>query len=317
MTFRSPMWLWLIAAAPVVLVFLLAREQRRASIARRFASERLRGISNPLRSLRPYFIALAVVAIAVAIAGPQAGFKLVPILDRESNRIVAIDVSNSMGAEDVGASRLAAAKGIAKRIIENHDGRVGLVAFEGAADVISPLTNDSEAVMTLIETLQTGEVGTPGSDLSAAVNTSLRLIEAEVNQKADIVVISDGEERGGRLADALRRARTRGAVVNTILVGTTEGATIPIPDGVLRDESGQVVTTHAATTALARMARTTGGMFFENPFSEHALDSLIVRRAAGEAKQKPVRVPIDRYQWPLALAFTAFFCGSILNRGAD
>jgi Ca-activated chloride channel family protein len=317
MTFRAPMWLWLIAAGPIVLVFLLAREQRRASIARRFASERLRGISNRFRVMRPYFIALAVVATAVAIAGPQAGFHLVPILNRESNRVLAIDVSHSMGAEDVGASRLAAAKGIAKRIVENHDGRIGLVAFEGSADVISPLTNDSEAVMALLETLQTGEVGTPGSDLSAAVNTSLRLVDGEVNQKADLIVISDGEEQGGRLADALRRARTRGAIVNTILIGTTEGATIPMGDGVLRDESGEVVTTQASPTALARMARTTGGMFFENPFSEHALDQMIVRRVAGDGKHKPVRVPIDRYQWPLALAFTAFFCGSILNRGAD
>ncbi len=312
------MWLWLSAAAPVVLVFLLAREQRRSTIARRFASERLRGIANPLRSLRPYFIALAVFAVAFALAGPQAGFTLVPILDRDSNRVIAIDVSNSMAAEDVGTSRLAAAKGIAKRIIENHDGRVGLVAFEGSADVISPLTNDTEAVMSLLDTLQTGEVGHPGSDLSAAVNSSLRLLESDVNQKADIVVISDGEEQGGgRLADALRRARTRGATVNTIVVGTLQGGTIPTSDGVLRDESGDVVTTHAETTALARIARSTGGQFLDNPFSEHALDSLVVRRLAGEGKQKPVRVPIDRYQWPLAFAFMAFFCGSVFNRGAD
>lgn len=317
MMLRSPNWLWLMATVPVALVFLLARERRRGQVARRFASERLRGVANPLRGLRPYVIAIAIAATSLALAGPQVGFRTVPIIERESNRVIAVDVSNSMCADDVGTSRLIAAKAIAKRLIENHDGRVALIAFEGTAEVVSPLTSDGDAVIALLDTLECGEVGEPGSDISAAINSSLRLIEADVNQKADAIIISDGEEQGGRVADALRRARTRGMPIHGIMIGTRGGSTIRTPNGVLRDDAGQIVTTYARADVLEHVARDTGGMFLDNPFSAHALDVLVLRRVAGAARETPVRVPIDRYQWPLAVAFTAFFFGSVLNRGAE
>jgi Ca-activated chloride channel family protein len=270
-----------------------------------------------MRGARPYLLAIAFGAIAVAVAGPQAGVRLVPLFEQESNRVIAIDLSNSMAAQDVGTSRLAAAKAIARRIVENQDGRIGLIAFEGSAEVISPLTNDAEAILALLDTLQPGEVGHPGSDISAAINGALRLIEADPNQKSDVVIISDGEEQGGRLTDALRRARTRGVTIHAISVGTAAGAVIPAGEGVLRDESGEIVTTRANPVLLGRVARSSEGLFFENPFSAHSLDSLIARRVGGPAKERPVRMPIDRYQWPLAIAFAAFLGGSLLNRGAE
>lgn len=316
MSFRSPEWLWLLAAIPFVLPFLISRERRRTSIARRFVSERLRGGGDPLRTARPYVLAVAIAAAAIALAGPYAGFTTVEITTREANRIIAIDVSHSMAAEDVGTSRLGAAKAIAKRIIDRHNGRVGLVAFESTADVVAPLTNDAEAVLALADTLQPGEVGQPGSDIGAAVLASLRLIEADPGQKADIVVISDGEEQGKRIDDAIRRAQAKGVSVSGIVVGTSTGSTIPTSDGALRDESGEMVLTYARADILERLAKGTGGTSIENPFSEHELTPLL-SRAAGAARTTDVRVPVDRYQWPLGLAFMAFFAASLLNRGAE
>ena len=156
------------------------------------------------------------------------------------------------------------------------------------------------------------------SDLGVAIEKSLQLVQIDANQKADVIIISDGEEQGrGRISEALRFARTRGVTVSTIVVGTTEGATIPVPNGVLRDESGEIVTTRARVENMRRIARDTGGTMLQNPFSANALDPLVLRGAGGATREKDVRVPIDRYQWPLALAFMAFFCGSLLNRGAE
>jgi len=319
MTFRAPLWLWLAAAAPLVLLFLVSRERLRTRVAQRLTSERLRGIANPARVLRPYLLTLAWIAAAVALAGPEAGFRMQPIVERESNRILVLDVSNSMAAEDVGASRLAAAKAIAKRLIEASDGRIGVVAFERTAEVVAPLTSDDEAVSALVDTLQPGEVGEPGSDLGAAITAALKLLQSEGNQKADIVLLSDGEEQGSRLSlsEALHRAKTRGIAVSTIAIGTAAGATIPTASGVLRDESGEIVTTHAQPDALRRIARDTGGQFLDNPFAAMALESIAAQTRAGAAHNKPIRVPVERYQWPLALAFVAFFCGSLTNRGAE
>src|SRR5687767_12186592 len=109
MTFRSMTMLWLLGIAPLVFGFLFTREQLRTRVARRFASERLRGVTMPARLLRPWIIAIAVAASLIALAGPYAGFTLVPITARESNRVLVIDVSNSMGAADVGTSRLSGA----------------------------------------------------------------------------------------------------------------------------------------------------------------------------------------------------------------
>lgn len=316
MTFRVLPILWFLAAIPFVLWFFIARENSRTRIARQFASERLRGVSNPLRILRPWLLAIALLAAIVALAGPYSGFTLVPIVAREANRVLVIDVSNSMAAEDVGSSRLAAAKAIARRIVDAHNGRVALIVFEAQPEIISPLTDDSEAVGALLDTLQPGEVGQPGSDLGTAIIAALRLVEADPVQKVDLVVISDGEDQGVRVAEAIQRAKARGVEISTIVIGSSEGATIPTSAGPMHDSTGEVVTTYARADVLRDVAKQTGGKMLENPFAEHALDPLL-RTEGVTARETHVRVPIDRYQWPLALAFIAVLFGSVLHRGAE
>lgn len=317
MTFRTPQWLWLLALVPFAAAFFIAREQSRIAAARRFASERLRGLANPARVLRPYVLTLATAAAALALAGPYRGFMTVPVVTRDMNRVIAIDVSHSMAAEDIGTSRLSGAKAIARRLIENHSGRVALIAFEGTAEVVSPLTSDSDAVLALLDTMQAGEVGQPGSDIGAAILSALRLVEGDVGQKADVIILSDGEEQGRRLTDATRRARTNGVQVSAIVIGSEQGSAIPSGEGVLRDESGEIITTYARPDVLERVARGTGGILLENPFAERALAPLLLRGVAGAERSREVHVPIDRYQWPLGIAVMGFLCASLLNRGAE
>ncbi len=309
--------LWLLALVPFALAFLIVRERMRMRAARRLASERLRGVTTPARALRPWLLAVALSLAVIALAGPYSGFTLVPILAREANRVLVIDVSNSMAAEDVGTSRLAAAKAIAMRLTEAQQGRIALVVFEAQPDVVSPLTTDTSAVAALIDTLVPGEVGQPGSDLGSAVIGALRLIEAEPAQKADIVLISDGEDQGVRVAEAMQRAKSRGVEISTIVVGSADGAPIPTANGPLRDSNGEVVTTYARSEALSEIARGTGGRMLENPFGARALDALIANAAAATPRETHARVPIDRYQWPLGAAFVMLFLGSLLHRGAE
>lgn len=317
MTFRDPLWLWLLAALPFAAIFLVARERSREQFARRFVAEPLRGVANPARVLRPWIITIALASAIVALAGPEVGFAVQTIEAREANRVILLDVSNSMDAEDVGTSRLDAAKAVAKRIIAAHPGRVGLIIFEADAEVVSPLTNDSEAAAELVDSISAGEVGDPGSDIGKGLLAALKLIDVDPTQKADIVLISDGEDQGRRLSDAVAKVKARGVAVSTILIGTQSGATIPLGDGrSLLDNDGQVVRTSAQPEILQSVARDTGGTFFINPFAEHALDSL-ASSAGATSREKRVRQPIDRYQWPLGLAFFALLLGSIANRGAE
>ncbi|MEO8035761.1 MAG: VWA domain-containing protein [Acidobacteriota bacterium] len=319
MTFRDPLLLWWLVLVPVVAAFLIGRERHRARLARRFVAERLRGSTNGLRPFRPWLFSLGLAALIVALAGPRRGTTSIPIEARESNRVIAIDVSNSMAATDVGTSRLDAAKAIARILIQKQSGRVGLVAFESSAEVISPLTSDGDAVVSMLDTLETGDLDSPGSDIGGAVDEAMRLAGADPAQRADIVVISDGEDQGTRLSEVMRVAKGKGFAVSTIMVGSAEGSTIPQAgqNGVLHDESGQVVTTYARADLLETLARQTGGTFYSNPFSEHALDALVLSGAAGAVKKRVAQVPIDRFQWPLGVALAACLCGSLAHRGAE
>lgn len=316
MTFRAASLLWLLALIPLAALFFVSRERSRARLARLFVSERLRGVSNPLRGSRPWLLALGLAAALLALAGPYAGVALVPIVAREANRVLVIDVSNSMAAEDVGSTRLSGAKALAARLARAQEGRIALVAFEAEPVVLSPLTSDTEAVAVLIETVAPGEVGQPGSDVGSAILSALQLIESEPGQKADIVVISDGEDQGTRVGEAVARAKSRGIEISTIVVGSSQGSPIPTPRGPLRDATGDIVTTYARSEVLGDIASETGGRLLENPFAQRALDSLLGNGAATE-RQTHTRVPIDRYQWPLAFAFFAILGSSLLHRGAE
>jgi Ca-activated chloride channel family protein len=317
LTFRSLPLLALAVVAPIALIFLIARERHRLRIARRFISENLRGVANPFRVLRPYLIALGLLAAAVALAGPRAGFSVLPVESRETNRVIAIDVSESMGATDVGASRLDAAKAIAKRIIEADSGRIALVIFESRAEVVSPLTSDDEAVEALVDSIQTGEISDPGTDLGTALQSAMRIADADPAMKGDVIVISDGEDQGFRLDEALKRAHDRGIAVSTIVVGSTGGTTIRRADGFeLRDDNGDVVRTYAHPEVMQQIARATGGRFYVNPFGEHDLD-LLAGPPSSKSRTKDVKVPVERFQWPLALAAFLILLGSFANRGAE
>lgn len=317
MTFRSVDLLWLVAVVPLAVAFLLWRERIRARVGRRFVNERLRGISSPWRSIRPWILGAALAAALVALAGPFAGYRVVPIVARETNRVLVMDVSNSMGAEDVGTSRLSAAKALAIRLAEGQSGRVALVVFEGAPEVASPLTSDTAAVASLIDTITTGEVGEPGSDVGSALLEAMRLVESDPLQKADIVVISDGEDQGTRVGEALRSARLRSMTISTIVVGSAEGARIPTPAGPMRNDSGEPVVTRARTDVMSQIASSSGGVMLQNPFGARALDPLLRDTRSATERQTTARIPVERYQWPLALAFLAFFAGSLLHRGAE
>jgi Ca-activated chloride channel family protein len=317
MTFRSATILWALAALPLVILFLVIRESLRTRIARRFASERLRGVAAPIRLLRPWLMIIALGAAVVALAGPYSGFTLVPVMAREANRVIVLDVSSSMGADDVGASRLSSAKAIAMRLVESQQGRVSLIVFELQPAVVSPLTTDTTAVASLIDTVVTGEVGQPGSDIGSALIGAMRVIESDIAQKPDIVLISDGEEQGARLTEAIQRAKTLGVQISTITIGNPTGSTILTDRGPLRDTSGEVVTTYARPDVMGRIASETGGRALVNPFGADALQPLVRSGAGGTERETHARVPIDRFQWPLGLSFVLLITASLLHRGAE
>ncbi len=318
MTFASARLLWFLVLVPLALFLLVATERARVVAARRFVSERLRGVAVPARVLRPWLVAAALLLFVVALAGPRLGFIATPIETHEANRVIVLDVSNSMSAVDVGTSRIDAAKAVATRLIDAFPGRVALVVFEDRADVVSPLTTDNDAVNALLATVQPGEIGDPGSDVASGLDAALKLLDADPGQRGDVVLLSDGEDQGGHADASIAKLRARGVTVTSVVIGSGGGATIPTGGGgELHDDSGSVIHTRAQTDVLGHIARATGGELFVNPFGAHALDGVAVPAAAGAAHKRVVEMPGEPYQWPLAGAFLFRMLGSLTNRGAE
>jgi Ca-activated chloride channel family protein len=318
LTFAYPERLWLALLAVPLFLLLVRQESVRRTAADRFISERMRGLSNGLRSVRPYIIIGAVVAGVLAAAGPQLGFELREAPTVEANTLIVLDLSASMDVRDVGASRLVAGKALARRIIDRSPGRVGLVVYEGTAEVIAPLTDDHSAVVTLLDSLRTGELAEAGSDLSKAIEVALALAETGGTRSTEAVIISDGEHRGRAWDEQLAIARTRGLRISAIVIGTSDGGGVPDGSGgELADEEGNLIVSRASTEPLATIADECGGTLWINPFGEETLLSL--QRDFGEftGSDRFDRIPKERYQWPLGVSVLLFLVSLVANRGAQ
>lgn len=318
LTFRDSMWLWALLLIPLVAVLLIARERVRAEQSRRFIAERIRGRSNGVRFLRPWLLALAIACVLIAAAGPQFGYREEEVTIAGAGRVFVLDVSESMAATDLGSSRIHAAKAVMRSLLEIAPGRVSLLVFEAEPLVLSPFTEDVDAVATLLDSLTVAETERAGSDIGEALLAALEIARQAAPDPSDVVILSDGEHQGGNVSAAIERARQNGIPVHTIMLGTREGASIRTGGGGGSDRDGRLVQTRASDEVLSRMAQQTGGRFIENPFVGDALQRALPVRG-GEQRQGStiIRIPNQWFQVPLFASLLLFFAAGILNRGAE
>lgn len=320
LSFGTPWVLWTIVLLVPAALFLRHRDRERRKLANRFVSERVRGEILPARSFRPVLITGGAALVIIALAGPQFGAAEQTIDAPESSLVVLLDTSLSMAAPDVGTSRLAAARAVVQQVLDGYAGRAGLIVFEGSVEVVAPLTDDTMAISSLLESVGAAELELAGSNLRLAITGGLELLDRSNVSSAALLLISDGEHRAEDLRDVLEQARTRRIPVVTVMIGTTEGSTIPTDDGTPLRVDGETVVTVASEEILTRIAAGTGGRFFANPFSERAIEQLldaVGERATLSQSETTVRIPKNRYQIPLSLALAFFLVGSILHRGAE
>lgn len=312
---------WMVALAllvPLAAILFFRTERLRRELAGRFVAARMRGGEHRRRSTRPILLAASLLGIVLAASGPRYGYSLQNIPGDDTYRLILLDTSESMAAEDVGTSRFVAARAIARQLIEASSGRVGLLVFEREAEVISPFTSDLGALVALLDSVNTGQMSEAGSDLGKALLEGVSLVEKLDRRVVDFVIISDGEDQGHALSNAIRKLREEQIRVSAVAIGNTEGATIPTSDGPLRDQSGQVVRTAADPARMSRIAASTGGRLYVNPFASSSLDGLINSMpAAQRTEDRQVRVPTERYQWPLSVGLALALIASFLNRGAE
>lgn len=309
MSFANPTLAWVVLAAPLVYFTLqrAARFQVRATHEFAGVRARLRGE----RFVAPWRGCAVFILLVLGAAGPLVGTKPREIEHSGLDVVVALDVSRSMWVEDVGESRIDRAR---REIVEFTAalgaGRVGLIAFSGAAERMCPLTDDRFGLRSRLDDASPTARAGAGSSLVVAIDAALaELGEDEETRERAVLLVSDGETRDDAVAwtECIARTQRAGVVVFAIVVGTAGGG--PVPEGggrndrFVTEEDGPVVS-RADRSRMAQIVAATGGTLIANGADPR--DATDVARSLGGvtsedgARRKPV--PNDRYRWLVGLS---------------
>jgi Ca-activated chloride channel family protein len=312
-------WPYVLLALPLTLAVLLAlffRSYRaRLRLLTQFAAARLlpalmASYSPNLRRLKHSLIIFGVLLVVFALARPQWGYDWQEQRAKGVDVIFVIDTSKSMLTQDVAPDRLERAKLAIMDLVEKMPGnRVGLVAFAGQAFLQCPLTLDYDAFRQSLDAVDTTTIARGGTNIAAGLDEAAAALENSGNHKV-VVLLSDGEDLEGQGVDTAKTLGAENVTVFTVGVGTPQGDIIPLPakDGqvdFVRDENGQIVKSRLDAATLTAIAQSTGG--FYQPLGATG-EGLVKVYEAGikpmpqeQVASRLQRLPIERFQWPLAL----------------
>jgi Ca-activated chloride channel family protein len=188
---------------------------------------------------------VALVLLIVAAARPQYGQQEKTVKRQGIEVMVALDISNSMLAEDVAPNRLDRAKQMLSKMIDNMtDDKVGLVVFAGEAFTQLPITCDYVSAKMFLNTISPKLIPTQGTAIGAALQTAIRSFGSQESDAGRaIILITDGENHEDDATAVAKQAQELGIQVFVIGIGKPEGSPIPVPgtNDYIKDRSGQVV----------------------------------------------------------------------------
>jgi len=270
--FENHAFFYLYLLLPVLLLIFIFSRYRNKSNLQKLGKWLLIKQLIPMQSTaRPWLkfmlLLLALSCLIMAAVNPQLGFKTESAKLTGVDVVIALDVSNSMMAEDIRPNRLERAKMAIARLIDQFENdRIGLVLFAGVAVTQVPLTNDHEAAKMILRTINTESVQVQGTNIGAAIERSLASFSPSNLTSRVIIIVSDGENHEYDPAPVISRAREQGVVIHTVGVGTQQGAPIPVYQnnqlaGFFRDVQGNTVITRFNENMLLTIAQQGGGIF--------------------------------------------------------
>lgn len=324
---ERPQMLYGLFLGPVLTLFFLIGLALKNRALARFSNGPLLpymvpGVSNWRTTLRFLLLRHGFSFAVFALAGPQMGTRLEKIVAKGVDVVVAVDVSNSMLAEDLRPNRMEVARRALTQLIERLQGdRLGIVVFAGTAYTQLPITADKSAAKLFLGNIGPGMVTTQGTALGAAISTAARSFKADGAKGRAIIVISDGESFEDDGEAAALAAAGEGIVVNTIGLGTVEGA--PIPErrgdqvlGFKKDKEGNTVISKLNEDMLRRVAAAGNGEYVKATNSGTGIEAMVERlRSMDQTRTGTYSFAghEDRYQYFLATACMLIFAGLFMG----
>ena len=294
--FEHPAFLYAFFVIPLLIVlYIYARFNRKRMISK-FGDINLVQSLFPESSDYKPLIKLTILCIAFScvvtgLANPQIGTKLEESKREGVDVIIALDVSNSMHAEDVKPNRLENAKlSILKLIDKLQDDRIGLVVFAGDAYYQLPLTTDYSAAKLILNSVDCDMVPTQGTAIGAAIELATNSFKDEEKKYKSIIVITDGENHEDDAVAAATESASKGIIVHTIGVGKDQGSPIPIYKngsmaGYFKDEEGNSVLSKCDPAMLQNISNAGKGKFIQTYGADPDLAKLLNEISGMERKQ--------------------------------
>jgi Ca-activated chloride channel family protein len=267
--FANPLFLYALLVIPVLIIIYIFTQISKKKSLERFGDNHVISSLMPLVSKRrggfKFAIILAVLLLVIiSIARPQFGSKLREVTTEGVEIVIALDVSNSMLAEDIKPSRLDAAKRSISKMLDNLDNdKIGLIVFAGNAYTQVPVTTDYTATKMLLSTLSTNIVQEQGTAIGEAIELAMRSYSPDNETNKALIIITDGENHEDNPVEIAREAHDKGIVIYTIGLGDTKGTPIPLPgtSNYRKDNNGNVIMTKLNESMLIEIANAAEGKY--------------------------------------------------------
>ena len=267
--FANPNALYLyILLVVIVGIYLVASRRRKRELDRYGSSELLAALMPEVSPLRPalkfWLTFVALCFMVLVLARPQFGSKMETIKRQGVETVIALDISNSMLAEDVAPSRLEKSKNVVSKLVDSFtDDKIGLIVFAGEAYIQLPITNDFISAKMFLESIDPSLIERQGTNIKAAIDMATRSFTPREGVGKAIIIITDGENHEGGAKEAAKAAAEKGMMVFVMGVGSPEGA--PIPAGrsndFRRDKEGNVVITKLGEQMCQEIAAAGNGVY--------------------------------------------------------
>jgi len=291
--FESPIYLYLLLLIPILALIRFMSYRNQKKRLRKFGEPSLlKALMPDVSRFRPsvkfWILQGALALLVVMLARPQMGTKISHEKRVGIETIIAMDISNSMRAEDIVPNRLDRSKMMVENLVDHFtNDKIGLIVFAGDAFVQLPITSDYVSAKMFLSSIDPSMMASQGTDIARAIEMASHSFTQEEGIGKAIVVITDGEDHEGGAVEAAEAAKDNGMRVYVLGVGSTQGAPIPIPGtgDYMQDNTGNTVMSALNEDMCKQVAQAGGGAYIHvenNSAAQEQLDNELDKLAKKE-----------------------------------
>lgn len=324
--FENPEYLYGLVLLPVLLLFFwITGKKRKKALTQLGELNIIAGLMPAISYSRPkfknLFLLLAFTFLILALANPQIGSKLETVKRKGVEIMIAIDVSNSMLAEDIKPNRLERAKRAISQLVKKlYNDKLGLVVFAGDAFIQLPITTDYAAARMFLESVNTNIVPVQGTAIGKAIDIATESFSEDQTKNKALIIITDGENHEDDAIEMATKAAEKGIIVHTIGMGLPQGAPIPVYNrngqkDFRKDNQGNVVVTKLNEPMLQNISAAGTGMYVRANNAQTGLEMLYEKINEMEKEEFESKVYADyedRFQLLVMLALCCLFIEFII-----